>query len=261
MEPPCIGDGVAGCGDHRRAGLVQPWFRRAWRGGARGRRDRGCARACARRPVSPDRCPRPRDARTDGGQDPLRRHRRIVDPLGTKQILLENTVESIRDAVIVVDEHAVIVVANAAARRLLGVDRGFDSLTGTRKFACFRRGRRDAAANSGFSAGAGATRRKCRRLRTGRAIRSARCAGLIVANARPLRDAAGHLRGAVTVLRDVTEQKRAHQALVDSEQMAQSIVQHRARRLRPDRRKRLRPRLEPTGRSLDRLDPGGGASA
>ena len=45
----------------------------------------------------------------------------------------------------------------------------------------------------------------------------------IVANARPLRDL-GNLRGAVTVLRDVTEQKRAHQALVDSEQMAQSIV-------------------------------------
>ena len=57
--------------------------------------------------------------------------------LGTRQNLLENTVESIRDAVIVADEHAVVVVANAAARRLLGVDRGFDSLTGTRKFACF----------------------------------------------------------------------------------------------------------------------------
>ena len=46
----------------------------------------------------------------------------------------------------------------------------------------------------------------------------------IVANARPLRDERGQLCGAVTVLRDVTEQKRAHQALVDSEQMAQTIV-------------------------------------
>jgi PAS domain S-box-containing protein len=46
----------------------------------------------------------------------------------------------------------------------------------------------------------------------------------LVANARPLRDASGKLCGAVTVLRDVTEQKRAHQALVDSEQMAQSIA-------------------------------------
>ena len=57
-----------------------------------------------------------------------------------------------------------------------------------------------------------------------RSVHGARGPKAIVANARPLRDARGHLRGAVTVLRDVTEQKRAHQALVDSEQMAQSIV-------------------------------------
>src|SRR5258705_509058 len=40
-------------------------------------------------------------------------------------------------AVCVADEGAVVVVANAAARRLLAVGRGFDSLTGPRKFACF----------------------------------------------------------------------------------------------------------------------------
>jgi len=57
--------------------------------------------------------------------------------LGTKQSLLENTVESIRDAIVAVDAHGVIVVANAAARRLLDVDRGFDGLRGKRKFACF----------------------------------------------------------------------------------------------------------------------------
>jgi hypothetical protein len=39
-----------------------------------------------------------------------------------------------------------------------------------------------------------------------------------------LRDVTGKLRGAVTVLRDVTKQKRAHQALVGSEQLAQSII-------------------------------------
>src|SRR5258708_19009791 len=57
--------------------------------------------------------------------------------LGAKQDLLENTVESIRDSVVVADESGVIVVANAAARRLLGVAPGFNSLTGTRTFACF----------------------------------------------------------------------------------------------------------------------------
>ena len=46
----------------------------------------------------------------------------------------------------------------------------------------------------------------------------------IVANARPLKDEFGNLRGAVTVLRNVTEQKRAHQSLVDSEKMAQAII-------------------------------------
>jgi nitrogen fixation/metabolism regulation signal transduction histidine kinase len=51
----------------------------------------------------------------------------LSSQLGSKQDLLENTVESIRDAVVVVDENAVIVVAD-----------------------------------SGFTAGAGAARRKCR---------------------------------------------------------------------------------------------------
>ncbi|QPF88190.1 PAS domain S-box protein [Bradyrhizobium genosp. L] len=46
----------------------------------------------------------------------------------------------------------------------------------------------------------------------------------LVANARPLRDEAGNLRGAVTVLHDVTAQRQAHRALVESEQMAQAIV-------------------------------------
>jgi PAS domain S-box-containing protein len=46
----------------------------------------------------------------------------------------------------------------------------------------------------------------------------------LVANARSLKDESGTLRGAVTVLRNVTEHKRAHQSLVDSEQMAQAII-------------------------------------
>lgn len=143
--------------------------------------------------------------------------------LGTKQNLLEITVESIRDAVVVVDENAVIVVANAAARRLLDVDRGFDSLTGKRKFTCFL--------------GDGVTPLPIPDSPLARALRGESVDDFelvvqsegspakvsIVANARPLRDL-GNFRGAVTVLRDVTEQKRAHQALVDSEQMAQSIV-------------------------------------
>jgi PAS domain S-box-containing protein len=144
--------------------------------------------------------------------------------LGTKQDLLENTVESIRDSVVVADENGVIVVANAAARRLLGVAPGFNSLTGTRTFACFFA---DDVTPMPIPASPLA-----------RALRGENVDDLelavqpeapaerayIVANARPLRDEHGKLRGAVTVLRDITEQRRAHQALVDSEQMAQSII-------------------------------------
>jgi PAS domain S-box-containing protein len=142
--------------------------------------------------------------------------------LGTKQNLLENTVESIRDAVIVVDEHGVVVVANAAARRLLDIDRGFDTLMGKRTFVCYLAD--------------GVTPLPIPDSALARALRGESVDDFelvvesgpgarvnMVANARPLRDL-GNLRGAVTVLRDVTEQKRAHQALVDSEQMAQSII-------------------------------------
>lgn len=54
--------------------------------------------------------------------------------LGSRQHLLEKTVESIRDPVVVADEHAMIVIVNAAARRLYGVEPGFDTLTGVRNF-------------------------------------------------------------------------------------------------------------------------------
>jgi PAS domain S-box-containing protein len=148
----------------------------------------------------------------------------LSSQLGTKQNLLENTVESIRDCVVVADENAVVVVANAAARRLLGVDRGFDSLAGVRKFACFLSD--------------GTTPLPIPDSPLARALRGENvddfelvvapeqtgAKAYIVANAQPLRDGRGKLRGAVTVLRDVTEQRLAQQAQADSEQMAQTIV-------------------------------------
>jgi PAS domain S-box-containing protein len=144
--------------------------------------------------------------------------------LGTKQKLLENTVESIRDSVLVADENGKIVVANAAARQLLGVDLGFSSTTGTRTFTCYLAD--------------GVTRLAASDSPLVRAMRGEVVDDLelvvqpmepaarvtIVANARPLRDGLRNLRGAVTVLRDITEQRRAHQALVDSEQLAQAII-------------------------------------
>ena len=178
--------------------------------------------------------------------------------LGTRQNLLENTVESIRDAVIVVDEHAVVVVANAAARRLLGIDRGFDSLTGPRKFACFLAD--------------GVTLLPIPDSPLARALRGENVDDfelvvqadapaapvLIVANARPLRDSHGQSsrRGDGAARRYRTKAG----APGAGRQRADGAVhrQDRARRLRPDRSRRHHPRLEPASRSPDRVDTRGG---
>ena len=144
--------------------------------------------------------------------------------LGSRQHLLEKTVESIRDPVVVADEHAMIVIVNAAARRLYGVEPGFDTLTGVRNFQNYYAD--------------GTTEMPIADTPMARALRGEDIddcelivkplrpepAVYLVVNARPLRDDGGNLRGAVIVLHDVTAQRQAHQALVESEQMAQAIV-------------------------------------
>jgi len=148
----------------------------------------------------------------------------MTTQLGRKQKLIENTLDSIRDSVIVVDENGMIVLANAAARRQLRIAPGINSMTAPRKFTCFHV---DAVTPLPLPSSPLA-----------RALRGENVDDFeivvqpeepaakvhILANARPLRDELGNLRGAVTVLRDITEQKQAHQALVDSEQMAQAII-------------------------------------
>ncbi len=144
--------------------------------------------------------------------------------LGSRQHLLEKTVESIRDPVVVADEHGMIVIVNAAARRLYSVEPGFDTLTGVRTFQNYYAD--------------GTTVMPIPDTPMARALRGDNVddfelivkpqppqpAVFLVVNARPLRDDTGNLRGAVAVLHDVTAQRRAHQALVESEQMAQAIV-------------------------------------
>ncbi|WP_249164329.1 PAS domain-containing sensor histidine kinase [Bradyrhizobium jicamae] len=142
----------------------------------------------------------------------------------TRQNLLEKTVESIRDPVVVADQGGVVVIANAAARCMFGVEPGFDSLTGVRTFQCFQAD--------------GETEMPIPETPLARALRGETVDDLelivrqrqpapevwLLANARPLRDDSGRLRGAVSVLRDITARRRAHRALVESEQMAQAIV-------------------------------------
>ena len=140
----------------------------------------------------------------------------------TQQALLEHAVRSISDPVLVVDAKGKIVVANAAARRLLGVD--LSIVVRSNPFRYFLPD--------------GMTRARPEESPLARALQGedvddveyiaeAKATGVrenLAVTARPLRDEAGHLCGAVGVVRNVTAQRRAYRALIDSEQMAQSIV-------------------------------------
>ena len=148
----------------------------------------------------------------------------MATELRAKQALLENTIASIGDPVLVADERGQIVVANAAAQHLLEIDPGADPAKTVRKFSYFYPD--------------GVTPLPLWSSALARALRGESVDDLefivqpegtsvpayMVANARPLRDEAGKLRGAVTVFHNITEHRQAHQSLVDSEQMAQAIV-------------------------------------
>jgi PAS domain S-box-containing protein len=148
----------------------------------------------------------------------------LATQLATRQDLLGKTVESIRDSVVIADENGVIVVANAAARRLLGVAPGFNSLTGMRSFACFLADDVTPMPIADSPLARAMCGENVDDFELSVQPEASGERAYIVANARPLRDERGKLRGAVTVLRDVSAQRQAHQALVDSEQMAQSII-------------------------------------
>jgi len=148
----------------------------------------------------------------------------MTTELGRRQKLLENTVESIRDSVLVADENGNIVVANAAARRLLGVGPGFSSVGGTRKFSYFFADAVTPLPVSSSPLALALHGENVDELELVVQLEQPTARIHVMANARPLHDELGNLRGAVTVLRDITEQRQAHQALVDSEQMAQAII-------------------------------------
>ena len=142
--------------------------------------------------------------------------------LGTRMALFEHAVQSISDPLLVVDANGKIVIFNAAAKRLLGAD--LSIIVRSNPFRYFLAD--------------GVTRALPEDSPMTRALHGedvddvefvveAKATGVretVAATARPLRDAQGSLCGAVALVRNVTEQKRAYQALIDSEQMAQSIV-------------------------------------
>jgi PAS domain S-box-containing protein len=145
----------------------------------------------------------------------------MATQIRAKQALLENTIESISDSVLVADERGQIVAANAAAKQMLEIVPGAGM---TRKLNYFYPDGVTPMPASNLAlvrALAGESVEDQEFI----AVPESPCVpAYIVANARPLKDEFGNLRGAVTVLRNVTEQKRAHQSLVDSEKMAQAII-------------------------------------
>jgi PAS domain S-box-containing protein len=144
----------------------------------------------------------------------------MATQIRAKQSLLENTIESIGDSVLVADQRGQIVVANAAAKRLLQIVPGAGM------------------ARKSYFHPDGVTPMPASSLALARALGgesvddqefivvqdAASVPAYVVANARPLKDESGAICGALTVLRNITEHKRAHQSLVDSEQMAQAII-------------------------------------
>lgn len=142
--------------------------------------------------------------------------------LGTRIALLELTVQSIRDPVVVVDGRGKFVIANAAAKRLLGVD-----LSIVVKSNPFRYFLPDGVTRALPEESPLALAMQGKDVDDVEYIAEAKATGVrehIAVTARPLRDANGALHGAVGVVRNVTAQRRAYQALIDSEQMAQAIV-------------------------------------
>ena len=148
----------------------------------------------------------------------------MATELKAKQALLENTIASIGDPVLVADECGQIVIANAAAQHLLAIVPDVHPTQALRRFSYFYPdGVTPLPASS--SALARALRGECvDDMEFVVQPEAPYVPACIVANARPLRDESGRLRGAVTVFRNITEQRQAHQSLVDSEQLAQAIV-------------------------------------
>ena len=142
--------------------------------------------------------------------------------LGTRMALFEHTVQSISDPLLVIDANGKIVIFNAAAKRLLGVD-----LSITVRSNPFRYFLADGVTRALPEDSPMTLALHGEDVDDVEFVVEAKATGVretVAATARPLRDAGGHLCGAVALVRNVTEQKRAYQALIDSEQIAQSIV-------------------------------------
>ena len=148
---------------------------------------------------------------------------RMASEIRQKSELLQNTIVSIADPILVVDEKGNIVIANQAAQRLLGVEPGTTGIWREKSFELFLP---DGATPLPYDIGA------VPRALKGEAVddlsvvlKSGGHRYDVLVTGRPLRDGNGTVIGAVAVYHDVTASKQAIAALSTSEHMAKSIVE------------------------------------
>jgi PAS domain S-box-containing protein len=138
--------------------------------------------------------------------------------------ILNNTITSMVDPVLVADEKGKILVANPPAQKIFGKLLSVDS---DKYELLYERYYPDGATPFPFEKSA-----LVRAVR-GEAVddlefvirhKGAVTGTHLIASGRPIRNEAGVLQGAVTIYRDITEKKKSEQDLRDSEQMARGII-------------------------------------
>jgi signal transduction histidine kinase len=148
-------------------------------------------------------------------------HRRAEQELQSQARILRSVLETINDAVMVVDEHGRVVLTNPATARLIGpvaVGAGPEAWP-QRGTACLADGmtpcRPEQLALSRALAGKVVSDEEELIRRPGRPP-----GPWVSASASPLRDERGGVKGAVVVWRDISERKRAEEKLLQAERLA-----------------------------------------
>jgi PAS domain S-box-containing protein len=138
--------------------------------------------------------------------------------------VLQSTIANMVDPVVVIDAEGKIIIANTAATRLFGVAPGVSAHDVYRSFVCF--------GPDGVTPSPSEQTALMRAI-GGEAIdhlelvaqhRGAAGRFHFIVNGRPLRGEAGEIQGAVMVYHDVTQNRKAEDALRESEQMARAII-------------------------------------
>ena len=148
---------------------------------------------------------------------------RMASDIQQKSELLQNTIASIADPILVSDEKGNIVIANEAARRMLGAAPGTCGILRGKSFALFLP---DGATPLPFEIGAISRALKGEAVdKLPLVVKAGEHRYDILVTGRPLFNGNGKVIGAVAAYHDVTDSRQAIAALSASERMAKSIIE------------------------------------